>query len=227
MTPEQLAARHSYLYHVTSPDAWPSIERHGLRSTKSLLDLFEVPAEMCHEVTTRRRTTEISVGHPVHGRATIHDNRPLSEAALARCLDDGLRPEDWLALLNQRVFFWVDHDGVDSLLGARTNRRRSRAVLVFDTLRLVRANADRVEVSPINSGSTIRKPARRGSTTFTPLLPMDYAAWRRQRGRLDRVREVVVVGDVADVANHLVDCWISEPRVNSRIDRASRVFSSI
>ena len=119
-------------------------------------------------------------------------------------------PADWLRLLNARVFFWADTDGLARLLGARINRARPREVLGFDTLGLARAHAERMELCPINSGSTIRKPARRGLATFTPLLAMEYAQWRRQRGGRDRILEVVVRGGVPDISRYLVSVRISQ-----------------
>ena len=41
MTIDEFVNRHPYLYHMAEGDAWKSIERHGLRSTTALLDLFE------------------------------------------------------------------------------------------------------------------------------------------------------------------------------------------
>jgi len=209
VTPEELAARHPRLYHVTSPGAWASISRLGLLPASALLELFEVEAARRRALTTARRPAEARIEHPALGVAILTDNLPLSERALAGCLDDGLTPQDWLRLLNARVFFWADADGLARLLGARTNRRRRREVLTFDTLGLARAHADRVEISPINSGSTIRKPARRGLATFTPLLAKGYADWRRQRGGRDRILEVVVRGGVPDIARYLVDIRMS------------------
>lgn len=200
MSPDELAALHPKLYHVTTPGAWPSIARHGLLPARGLVALFE------HDpgVLGDRRPGEVRLRHPVHGAAILNDNIPLSLAKLESCLDDGLTALDWLALLNDRVFFWVREDGFRSLLGARANRVRAREVVVFDTLSLVGAHADRVEISPINSGATLRKPARRGLATFTPLASISYAAWRRQRPKssLDTIKEVVVRGGVPDIARH-------------------------
>jgi hypothetical protein len=205
MTPQDLAAVHPRLFHVTAPGAWPSIATHGLLPAASVLDLFEVPAAQRAGLTRRRRPVEVPLDHPLHGRAVLNDNLPLSEAALAGCLDDGLQPRDWLAMLNARVFFWADEAGLARLLAARMNRGRARAVLVVDTLGLATAHAARVEICPINSGSTIRRPARRGLATFTPLGAMGYAEWRRRRGGRDRILEVTVVGGVPDIARHVIE----------------------
>lgn len=205
LTPKDLAARHPRLYHVADPGALPGILRHGLLPTSALLSLFEVPAAERPAIERRRRPASVPLRHPAHGTAVITDNLPLSEAALEACLDDRLAPADWLGILNGRVFFWPDEESLGRLLGARLNRGRQRLVLVADTLGLARRHQGRMELAAINTGSTIRRPARRGLSTFTPLLRHDYEAWRRLRGGLDRIREVTVVGGVADIADHLVE----------------------
>lgn len=212
MSPEDLAARHPRLYHVTAPDAWPSIASRGLLSAASLVELFELPPERGEELLRARRPSEASLVHPGRGRAVLNDNLPLSNAALERCLDDGLRPADWLDILNRRVFFWATRAGVDRLLGARTNRNRPRLVLEFDSLALARRHGARLSLCPINSGSTIRRPARRGLATFTPLEECSWPEWRRLRGRLDTLLEVTVDGAVEDAASLVVDRWRSDGR---------------
>lgn len=205
MTPEDLAALHPRLFHVTQPECVDGILARGLLSTSRLLDRFEVRGEVRASIEAARRPARVTLAHAAHGTAIINDNTPLSEKALAACLDDGLSPADWLRMLNARVFFWASAEEVATLTGARLNRGRRLTVLVLDTLGLVRAHAGHVELCPINSGSTIRKPARRGKGTFTPLGAHPYATWRRLRGGLDRVREVVVLGAVAPIAPHMIE----------------------
>ncbi|GJD94859.1 hypothetical protein OCOJLMKI_2066 [Methylobacterium iners] len=135
----------------------------------------------------------------------------MTEPALAKCLDDGLSPADWLALLNQRIFFWCDAEGLARLLGARANRSRAVDVLVADTLGLARAYAHRIELSPINTGATLRKPARRGPSTFTPLLELSFEDWSRKRGRRDRILEVTVIGGVPDIARYVKEVRCVSP----------------
>ena len=213
MTPEDLASRHARLYHLTAPDSFDGIKRHGLLSTSALLDLLEVGEERREAIEAQRRPAEIVLEHPVHGRAIINDNAPLSEAALASCLDDGLAPADWLRMLNARVFFWADETGLARLLCARLNHGRPREVLVIDTLSLARAHAARVELSPINSGATLRRPARRGPATFTPMSSYSYEGWSRIRGRRDEVLEVTVRDGVRDIQNHVIEVIYSPPGI--------------
>jgi hypothetical protein len=211
MSPEELAEKHPRLFHVTEPGAWPMIARHGLLSTSRLLDLFGIGGERRVELGTRRRPDAVPLEHPQYGRVVLNDQRPLSERALAGCLDDGLAPADWIAILNERVFFWAEEERLDRLLSARMNRARSRDILVVDTLSLARAYAERVELCPINSGATLRRPARRGLDTFTPLGSLSFAAWSRQRGQRDTVVEVVVRDGVPDIARHLIEVRRTPP----------------
>ncbi len=209
--PEELSERHPRLFHVTPRGAWDGIRQRGLLPTSRLLDLFEVAGEDRTRLERTRRPSAVALHHAVLGTVVLNDQTPMTEAALAKCLDDGLTPADWLATLNRRVFFWADAGGLSRLANARANRARPFDVLVVDTLRLARAYAERIELSPINSGATLRKPARRGRATFTPLLALSYADWRRKRGQRDRILEVTVPDGVPDIAHYVVDVRRVDP----------------
>ncbi|MGB3455957.1 MAG: hypothetical protein WBG08_06810 [Litorimonas sp.] len=206
MTPEDLAARHPRLYHQTAPGAWASVRAQGLIPTAEMLHRLRLPPEQIDALTRHPRPHTIHFLDTPFGQVEINDNRPLSHAALSRCLDDGLSPQDWCAMLAERVFFWADERrGLSRLLNAKMNRDRARDVLVIDTLSFATAERPRIELSPINSGSTIRKPARRGLRTFTPMQDVaDYRTWRGLRGKSDTVLKVVVPVMVT-VAPHVVE----------------------
>ncbi|MDP1880464.1 MAG: hypothetical protein Q8K60_05950 [Parachlamydiaceae bacterium] len=106
MTPEELAALHPKLYHVTETGAWASIQKIGLLSTSHLLDLFEINSTQREVIESNRRAKPIEISHRFYGNIMINDQFPLQENALSKCLDDNLYPKDWLKLLNSRVFFW-------------------------------------------------------------------------------------------------------------------------
>jgi hypothetical protein len=205
MTPEELAARHPRLYHVTEPGAWKSIKQKGLLSTTCLLDLFEVEKERRVILETKRRPAAVVLEHPHHGRVIVNDNLPLSEPALAKCLEGGLLPADWLRILNARVFFWASQEGLNRLLNARHNRNRSREVIVVDTLSLAKAHAARIELCAINSGATLRKAARRGPGTFIPMLQYSFYEWSKLRGGRNQILEVTVQNYVKDIAQHTLE----------------------
>ena len=205
MTPEELAERHPRLFHVTEPGARDSIRRHGLLSTRAILDLFEVETQARERLMTARRKEAVPLSHPQQGHAVLNDNLPLSEKALASCLDDGLTPADWLRILNGKVFFWADEAGLQRLLGARMNQGRQREVLVFDTRRLAEAHLDTLCLSPINSGATMRRAARRGLSTFARAKDYSYTDWRKRRGKRDKILEVTVDNAVPRAAEFLID----------------------
>lgn len=161
-------------------------------------------------IESRKRPCRVVLEHPVHGSAVINDNTPLTEAALAGCLEGGLKPADWLGMLNGRVFFWADEKGLGRLLGARANRGCPCEVLEIDTLSLARVHGSRIELSPINSGATFRRAAKRGVSTLTPLASASYEEWRRLRGRRDTVLEVIVRDGVLDITQHLVSVTVRE-----------------
>lgn len=205
MKPSELAERHPRLYHLTEPGAWENIKKNGLLSTSYILDLFEIEGLDREKIEANRRPSAVQLDHFYYGHVVINDNIPLIEKALVNCLDDGLMPSDWFRILNARVFFWPSLEDLNRLLSARLNRTRQRDVIVVDTFSLAKAHAKRIELSPINSGATLRKAARRGLYTFTPLLKYSFSDWRKLRGRHDQIREVVVQNHVIDIANHTIE----------------------
>jgi len=202
MSPKDLSARHPVLYHLTAIENVSGIMANGLLPTACVLDLFGVAAELRAEIESQCRPLHVPLQHAVHGQAIITDNSPLSMKALATCLDDGFLPIDWLAELNRRVFFWVDKVGVESLLNARRNRLRDMAVLELDTLQVAERYYAAIQLCAINSGATIRKPVRRGPSTFTPMGPYTYTEWQRLRGGRDTIREVTLMGGLSDVPQY-------------------------
>lgn len=213
MTPEELAIRHPQLYHVTEPEAWQNIQQKGLLPTSHILDLYEIYGEERIAIELKRRPAAIRLDHPKHGSLVINDNIPLSEHALAKCLDDGLTPSDWLQRLNDRVFFWPSEQDLKRHLNARLNRNRVREVIIVDTLRLAEAYKTHMELSPINSGATLRKAARRGLQTFTPLMQYSFSEWCKLRGRhRDAIREITVHSPIIDFGDYVLDVYQTDLR---------------
>lgn len=146
--------------------SWESICRLGLLSTSALLDRFEVEGEERFAIESARRPETVRIEHPEHGVAFVHDNKPMQEKSLEKCLY-GMTPREWYELLNRRVFFWVEWKRLLRLLGARACKDRPHLVLEVETAELLDRYADRVTLSPINSGATFALgPAPRGPDTF-------------------------------------------------------------
>jgi hypothetical protein len=90
----------------------------------------------------------------------------MQEKSLEKCLH-GMTPREWYERLNRNVFFWVDRNRLLKLLGAKAYRDRPHLVLEVETTGLLERHAERVSLSPINSGATFALgPAPRGPDTF-------------------------------------------------------------
>lgn len=174
MTNAEFSARFPRLFHMAEASAYPLIQKYGLLSTRALLDLFEVGGEARERIERRQRPTFTALEHPLHGRALIRDQHPMSDATLAPALLDNLVPADWYVLVNARVFFWVEEARLDKLLAAY--RHRENIVLVLDTAQVLADFAEKVTLSPINSGFSLRYAQPRGLGTFQRLS--DFETWK-------------------------------------------------
>ncbi len=91
-------------------------------------------------------------------------------------------------------------------LKARISRGYQSEWQIYDTAKLLATVWDRAEIAPINTGSTIHQPARRGLATFTPLAGLDFQAWRKSRRKSspDIVKEVTVRGSIPHAGDALI-----------------------
>jgi len=64
---------------MTAVGSWPGIERHGLRSTTALLDLFEVAGSDRERIESQHRPESETIHHPRYGTAVIRDQKPMSD----------------------------------------------------------------------------------------------------------------------------------------------------
>jgi len=198
ITAEQFSTYYPRLFHMAEEGVWPSIKKHGLLSTAALLDLLEKNGELRRRIETEHRPESISIRHQTHGVAVIRDQKPMRERPLRQCLQ-GMTPQEWYAMLNGRVFFWVTEARVQTLLLAKAYRDRTHTVITVDTRRFFAKYANQILLSPINSGSTIYKPQPRGVQTFLPMAEYPFAERRKMRGIHNAVAEAVVTYAVPDL----------------------------
>lgn len=201
---ETLIARFPRLYHMAAKGCWPTVERYGLLSTSALLDLFEVNGSERSRLESAHRPTSERIRHPKYGEATVRDQIPMSDAGLARCLEDGLTPQDWYRLLNSKVFFWLTIERLNRLLGANAYRDAAHTILTVDTEAVLANHAGRVQLSPINSGCTKPYPHPRGKSTFQPPSTYPFAAYEHARRRREPVVELAVEGGVPDIRDLVI-----------------------
>lgn len=201
---KELVELHPQLFHMAEEGSWPSIRDNGLMSTTALLDHFEVNGQERIDIEERNRRTAKRITHPFRGSVVIRDQIPMTDTALDKCLVGLSRPE-WYRLLNARVFFWSREDRLLGLLNARAYRGKTQCIITIDTARFLERYADRIELSPINSGSTIYAPQRRGRDTFLPLSAFPYEDWKKKRTRSKAIVEVTVNHSVPDITDFVTD----------------------
>jgi len=194
------------IYHLAEASNWPSIQREGLLSASRLLSAAGLAGAGRDRLERAQRLVYTMVSSRVH----IRDQRPMPPSALAKCLC-GMDPADWYAMVNARVFFWLDSD--------RLNRQRAaceprpQVVMIVDTAALVARYEEKVAVTPINTGNARRKPARRGAATFVPMKEWARSGWASEaralgiplRNRLRQPVELTVLDKVPDIMRFVVD----------------------
>ncbi len=204
MTEEELVATYPRLWHMAHDGAWPALREHGLMSAAALVDAYG-GGEAEREVLLRtRRPQSVPLGLQGMPGAVLRDQKPMSDAALAKCLRGGVTPAQWYELLNSRSFFWLSRERIWRLLRARAYRGRPQTVLTMDARGLVARHRNRIWLSPINSGSTLFSPQPRGLDTFSRIG--DFPFRERANGRRveDNVVELLVEHSVPDLADHVL-----------------------
>lgn len=195
--------KHPLLFHMAEAGTWPKIQRHGLLSTSALLDLYGVDGDERFVVESMRRPQIVDITHAVHGTAQIRDNKPLREQFLT-CLP-GTTHQEFIELLNGKVFFWVSPERLETLIRARAYRRRAHDVLTVDAAALLASHLDRASVASINTGATLYPSApARGRETFAAVEEFDWDAARRARGRKNAIVELTIDYAVPDITDVLV-----------------------
>ena len=192
MTPERLATVRPELFHLAAAGAWAAVARHGLLSASALLDLHGAAGPGRDALEREPRPDPHRLVHPLHGTATLRDQRPLRGPALPRVLTDGLGVADWCERLNGLAFLFPTRAAADRFAAVYPDEAHD--LLVFDTAAVLARAGGRVRVSTVNSGApSLRSPTPRGPDTFRTLA--DHP------GGAAAVREVVVVGGLPRAAD--------------------------
>ncbi len=205
MDAAELSRLYPRLYHMAAAGSWPLIRDYGLRTTAQLVEASAPAPGIQAGILERRRAHSVVLQDGPFGPVTIRDQGPLRMDILPRVLD-GVTVAEWLGMLNGRVFFWPGPDRLANLLAARNYRGEVHDVLTVDTGSLVAAYADRIRLSPINSGAALfPNAARRGHGTFSPIGTYPYEQ-HRWRGRKNAIAELAVIDGVPDIAQYVV--WV-------------------
>lgn len=226
MTEEELIATYPRLYHMAHDGAWPAIEQDGLLSASALLDLYGVDGERRFALESQRRPESVELQRQGLMGAVVRDQKPMRDHLLARCLQDGLTPQEWYEILNSRSFFWLSSERIWRLLRARAYREQPQTVLTIDTAGLLAAHRESIWLTPINSGSTLFNPQPRGNDTFRRIADFPFKE-RSKRRKEDNVVELVVDHSVPDVAAHVLAVHrVQDDRIVEEIWRSERATAT-
>lgn len=197
ITADELSERYPVLYHMASFGSWPSIQRHGLLSTWELLLLFGVSDPTRTELMTSQRRASVPIAHPLHGAASLRDQKPLSAKNLLRCLTS-CDAASWYDILNRRAFFWLTRQRLMTLMSAAEYSGKLHTVLQIETAALVRKYGNLIELAHMNTGNTRPYPHPRGPATFKTMADYPYEH-RRRLPDYSAVVELTILGGVPDV----------------------------
>ena len=186
MDTDAFARRHRQLFHVAEHGAWPSIESNGLLSTSAILDLLGIQGADRIALEARPRSRLAILGGPGLPSVTLRDQRPLLPLRDEH-LDGGMKVADWCRELNRRVYLFTDQDDAARLLHSYPGQR----LFTIRSSDLLARHAPDVQVSGINTGYAMRRPARRGPATFVPL----------ERFSNGRIKEFTVLRSIPDFAD--------------------------
>ncbi|HZS62786.1 MAG TPA: hypothetical protein VFA43_26230 [Gemmatimonadaceae bacterium] len=194
-----------FAYHLADAENWPSIQRDGLFSAEALIRRAGLSGKRA-EPYRRYRPESMQLPSGVW----IRDQRPMPPAALTRCLDPGLDPDAWYALVNAKVFFWLSIERLERQRAACG--RRPQVMVVIDLPALLERHGDRASVTPFNVGNAKRRAASRGRRTFVPFASWRATRWASESRPGGPIRapshppaELTVDDAIADVMEFVVD----------------------
>jgi hypothetical protein len=187
---------------MAAEGAWPLIAAHGLLSTSSLLDLFQISGGKRNRLELEHRPECEVIVHSDLGTAVVRDQKPMTDLGLQIALADGLTPIDWYRILNQRVFFWLTRSRLERMMNAKPYRNQGKTILEIDTAMLVQDYKDKIELSPMNTGATKPFPHPRGRDTFSRIELYLYES-RRRKPDHDAIVELTVLGGVPNITKYI------------------------
>ena len=204
MRPEDLSRHYPVLYHIAWGGSWPSIEEHGLLSTKALLQLYGKSDEEIFELTHARRAHWVPLDCPGRPRAVLRDQKPMTDEGLRRALPDSVEPWQWYELINSMVFFWPTRARLKTMISSSAYKAVDHDVLVVDTRALLRLEEENVRLSRMNSGCTKPMPHPRDMDLFKPLKDYPFPERPSASAVAKAVAEVCVVDGVERIAEAVI-----------------------
>ena len=201
VTAAELAKRYPRLYHMAHRGNWEGIQRHGLLCTRALVEMCNVPAETRAAILDCQRVKSYRIEHSQCCEVFIRDQKPLIRSRLEKALRN-CSFQQWLDMLNSRVFFWLTEARLRTLMCAREYCADSHVVLVVDTLQLVNGLRRGITLTSMNTGCVQPYAFPRSLESFYEMA--DYPFEERRRRKRELVVEFAVEGGV----EHILDCLL-------------------
>lgn len=202
---EKLISKYPKLYHMASNGSWPSIKKHGLQSTRLLLDRYKIEGAQREQLLSRHRPESVLITHENLPPASIRDQKPMSDNALTKALEGTCKNNEWYELLNNKVFFWLTEDRLRRMLSAKAYRDSKHDVLTIDSESLIRRHEDKILLSPMNSGNTKPFPHPRRPEIFQKIDEFPFEERGKTRKLENNVVELTVNEAVYDIKDHVLD----------------------
>jgi len=194
---DQLIDRYPNLYHMAEKGSWPSIREIGLLSTSASLSRFGIDGPRRHELGSQHRPEKTTIQSRSGATIVLRDQKPMPVNRIAQALGNTATPEQWYELINNKVFFWVSHERLLRLLGARAYRDDEHDVITLDTAKLVGAHEHTITLCHMNSGNTFPIPSKRDFSIFKSIA--DYPTKRNGQPEKEVV-ELTVANQVPDIS---------------------------
>lgn len=204
MRPEQLSEHYPRLYHMAWPYSWPSIQKHGLLSTRSLVELYKLDPQKGREILGQHRPSWVQISCEGLEIATIRDQKPMNDKGVRRALGDK-NPNLWYELLNSMVFLWPTMERLKTMMRAKSYTGMSHDLLVIDTAKLVKRHCNEIRLSPINSGATKPFPHHRDLDLFKSFEEFPFDERKNKYTTAKAVAEVCVVCGIRDIKDLVID----------------------
>ena len=202
---EDLRRHYPVLYHIAWGGSWPSIEEHGLLSTKALLDLYDKDEGEIAKLTRSRRAHWVTINCPGRPCAVLRDQKPMTDEGLVRALRGTAAPWQWYDLINSMVFFWPTKDRLETMITTSAYRNVRHDVLVIDCDALVRLEEPNIRLSRMNSGCTKPMPHPRDMGLFKRIEDYPFPTRHSPSVVAKAVAEVCVVDRVERIAEAVLE----------------------
>lgn len=199
MQSEELVECYPRLFHIAWEGSWPNIRRHGLLSTRALMDLYEVESAAKRRILGQHRSHWVEIRREGLARAVVRDQKPMSDEGVRRALGANVHLADWYYLLNSMVFFWPTKKRLLTMMSARAYWGMRHDVLVVDTEKLLVGREGDIRISPMNSGATKPFPHPRSMEMFKGISDYPFEQRLRRYREEGAIAEVCVVDGVKNI----------------------------